>query len=184
MNYRIVEEHLNGVRVIERDRYRDDRGYFEELYRADLLRGTGISEPFLQDNLSRSVRGVIRGLHYQHTQPQGKLLTVIRGTIQLVELDIRSTSPTYGQHISITISDDEPRLVWIPPGFANGFCCLSDEADVLYKCTAYYNASGEGSIDPLDAELGIEWRTIAPILSDKDRTSQGFSEYRINPAFA
>ncbi|RPI68727.1 MAG: dTDP-4-dehydrorhamnose 3,5-epimerase [Ignavibacteriae bacterium] len=180
---RVTDELLNGVLLIEIDRYRDERGYFEELYHADELRGLGIHTPFVQDNHSRSTAGVVRGLHYQHTEPQGKLLTVLQGAIQLVELDLRAGSATFGRHVSVMLSDERPQLVWIPPGFANGFCCVSDVADVLYKCTSYYNASGEGSIDPLDPDLGITWDTSAPILSTKDRTASSWTSYTERPTF-
>ena len=183
MAVRIAEEHLNGIIVINIDRYRDDRGYFEDLFHLPQLREIGITESFVQDNHSSSVRGVFRGMHYQYTPPQGKLLTVLKGAIQLVELDIRQHSPTFGQHVSLVLSDDTPRLVWIPAGFANGFCCLSDEADVLYKCTAPYNASGEGSINPLDADLGIAWDTAMPILSVKDRSARSWTAYLERPTF-
>ncbi len=183
MAVRIAEEHLNGLIVIDIDRYHDDRGYFEELFHLQQLRELGITDSFVQDNHSRSVRGVIRGMHYQHTPSQGKLLTVLKGAIQLVELDLRQHSPTFGQHISLILSDDTPRLVWIPAGFANGFCCLSDDADVLYKCTAPYNASGEGSINPLDPVLAIDWHAVAPILSAKDRQAQSWASYTERPTF-
>jgi dTDP-4-dehydrorhamnose 3,5-epimerase len=183
MAVRIAEEHLNGILVIDIDRYYDDRGYFEELFQLEQMRALGITDAFVQDNHSRSVRGVIRGMHYQHTKPQGKLLAVLKGAIQLVEVDLRASSPTFGQHVSLHLTDTQPRLVWIPPGFANGFCCLSDEADVLYKCTAFYNASGEGSINPLDADLGITWDSTAPILSAKDRTAQSWASYAEHPSF-
>jgi dTDP-4-dehydrorhamnose 3,5-epimerase len=179
----VISVHLNGVLVIEHDRYTDSRGFFEELFRSELTEHIGVPGGFVQDNHSRSVRGVIRGLHYQYAEPQGKLLTVIRGTIQLVELDIRAQSATFGEHVSLTLSDDEPRSVWIPPGFANGFCCLSEEADVIYKCTALYNASGEGCINPLDPGVGIDWQTNSPMLSDKDRSAQNFAGYAVDPKF-
>ena len=183
MAMRVIDELLNGVLLIENDRYRDERGYFEELFHADRLRELGIHASFVQDNHSRSTVGVVRGMHFQHTEPQGKLLTVMQGAIQLVELDIRAGSATFGQHVSITLSDERPQLVWIPPGFANGFCCVSDVADVLYKCTSFYNASGEGSIDPLDPDLGITWDTSAPILSTKDRTAPSWTSYTARPTF-
>jgi dTDP-4-dehydrorhamnose 3,5-epimerase len=122
-------------------------------------------------------------LHFQHTEPQGKLLTVLQGAIQLVELDLRAGSATFGQHVSLSLTDERPQLVWIPPGFANGFCCVSDVADVLYKCTSYYNASGEGSIDPLDPQLGIIWQTPTPIMSEKDRSAQQWAQYAERPVF-
>ena len=152
-------------------RFADDRGYFEETFRADEFAAHGITDAFVQDNHSRSTKGVIRGLHFQHTPPMGKLLRVVRGEIQLVELDIRTDSPTYGQFVEIEVSDANGRVVWIPHGFANGFCVISDVADVSYKCTAVYNPAGEGSVNPFDPTLAIPWKSTNPILSDKDRNA-------------
>lgn len=166
--------------VLRTKRFADHRGYFEETFRSDLLSGQGIDATFVQDNHSRSEKGVIRGLHFQHTPAMGKLLRVVRGEIQLVELDIRRDSPTFGQHVEIDVSDANQRLVWIPPGFANGFCVVSDIADVSYKCTALYNPTGEGCVNPMDPALNIAWRTNTPILSEKDAQApylhqQGFA---------
>lgn len=183
MAFRTITTHLNGIFVIEADRYVDERGYFQEMFRTTALEELGVVGPFLQDNHSRSTKGVVRGLHYQHTAPMGKLLVVLRGSIQLVEVDIRKDSSSYGQHVSIELSDANHTLVWIPPGFANGFCVTSDEADVLYKCTAEYNSSGEGGINPLDSALGIEWRVSHPIVSDKDTAAKSFADYTASPKF-
>ena len=161
--------HLNGVLELGLRRFHDDRGYFEEVFRSSTVQELGIAVPFVQDNHSHSKRNVIRGLHYQHTPPMGKLLLCLHGAIQLVELDIRKNSPTYLHHVSIMLSADDPAAVWIPPGFANGFAVLSDTAHVLYKCTAEYNPSGEEGINPLDPAVNIAWMVTNPILSEKDR---------------
>ncbi|MBS1562045.1 MAG: dTDP-4-dehydrorhamnose 3,5-epimerase [Bacteroidetes bacterium] len=174
--FRIEQTLLNDIVVLVPDRYRDHRGYFMESYRADQFIAMGLPTDFVQDNHSRSVRNVIRGLHFQVDPPMGKLLRVVRGAIQLVELDVRTGSATYGEHVTLDVTDENARLVWIPPGFANGFCVVSDEADVHYKCTAIYNPSGERSVDPLDPALHIRWKTDAPLLSDKDRLAPTLAE--------
>jgi len=173
----VLEEVIfDAVKILRPDRFADSRGYFEETYRADVCIRYGIPTDFVQDNHSRSVHGVIRGMHSQHTQPMGKMLRVIRGQIQLVEVDIRKGSPTFGKHVSIDVSETNGRIVWIPPGFANGFAVLSETADVVYKCTALYNPSGEVGVNPLDPELGIRWLIDTPILSDKDANAPKLSE--------
>lgn len=166
---------FDAVMILRPDRYGDARGYFEETYRADVCIRYGIPTDFVQDNHSRSTYGVVRGMHSQHTQPMGKMLRVIRGQIQLVEIDIRKDSPTFGKHVSIDVSETNGRIVWIPPGFANGFAVLSESADVVYKCTALYNPAGEVGINPLDPELGIRWLIDNPLLSEKDAKAPGLS---------
>jgi len=173
----VLEEVIfDAVMILRPDRFSDNRGYFEETYRADVCIRYGIPTDFVQDNHSRSIHGVIRGMHAQHTQPMGKMLRVIRGQIQLVEVDIRKGSPTFGKHVSIDVSETNGRIVWIPPGFANGFAVLSETADVVYKCTALYNPSGEIGINPLDPDLGIRWLVDTPILSDKDVNAPKLSQ--------
>jgi dTDP-4-dehydrorhamnose 3,5-epimerase len=173
----VLEEVIfDAVMILRPDRFADSRGYFEETYRADVCIRYGIPTDFVQDNHSRSAHGVIRGMHSQHTQPMGKMLRVIRGQIQLVEVDIRKGSPTFGKHVSIDVSETNGRIVWIPPGFANGFAVLSETADVVYKCTALYNPSGEVGVNPLDPELGIRWLIDTPILSDKDANAPMLSQ--------
>lgn len=164
-------EHVffHAVKVLKPTRFSDNRGYFEETFRADVLAEHGITETFVQDNHSRSAKGVLRGMHYQTDMPMGKLLWVPNGTIQLVEVDVRPDSPTFGEHVSISVDDENGRIVWIPPGFANGFCVLSATADVHYKCTAYYNPNGEHAIQALDKGLGINWTEKHPIMSVKDK---------------
>lgn len=163
---------FDAVMVLRPDRFTDHRGYFEETYRADMCLRYGIPTDFVQDNHSRSTYGVLRGMHFQNIEPMGKMLRVVRGQIQLVEIDIRKGSSTYGKHVSIDVSDKNGRVVWIPPGFANGFAVLSDEADVSYKCTALYNPAGEGAINALDPSLGIRWLIDDPVMSEKDRNAQ------------
>ena len=183
MAFTLINDHLSGVLEITTHRHPDERGFFEELFRADALRTLGVVGEFVQDNHSCSVKGVIRGLHYQHEPPMGKLLHCLRGEIQVVELDIRANSPTFGQHVSIRLNDSDGRMLWIPPGFANGFCVLSNIADVVYKCTAYYNAASDGAINPLDPTLHIDWNSQDPIVSNKDKAAPLFTTYSLTPHF-
>jgi dTDP-4-dehydrorhamnose 3,5-epimerase len=176
--FHVEHIYFDSVIVLVPDRYKDHRGYFIESYRADQFIAMGLPTDFVQDNHSRSVRGVIRGMHVQADPPMGKLLRVAHGAIQLVEVDVRPSSSTFGEHVSIDVSDENGRIVWIPPGFANGFCVVSDVADVLYKCTAIYAPAGERAIDPLDAALGIQWKAAEPILSEKDRAALSLRAYR------
>lgn len=176
MPFKIEERLLDGIVVLRPARYDDARGWFSEVFRADQFAALGLPAHFAQDNHSRSTYGVVRGMHFQHTPPMGKLLRVVRGAIQLVEVDLRRRSPTFGQHIELEVSDVNGRIVWIPPGFANGFCVLSDVADVVYKCTAIYNADGEASLNPLDAKLGIHWMADRLVLSERDRNAPGLLE--------
>jgi len=174
----ILEEVIfDAVMILRPERFNDHRGYFEETYRADVCLRYGIPTDFVQDNHSRSAYGVLRGMHFQIDQPMGKMLRVVRGQIQLVEVDVRKGSSTYGNHMSIDVSETNGRVVWIPPGFANGFAVLSQEADVSYKCTALYNPAGERAINALDPYLGIRWLIDEPIMSNKDRNAPLFSEY-------
>jgi dTDP-4-dehydrorhamnose 3,5-epimerase len=182
--FMIEHELLNGIIVLQPSIHADARGWFAETYRADAFIAHGLPTDFMQDNHSRSKRGVIRGLHFQWQAPMGKLLRVTRGSVQLVELDIRPNSPTCGQHVSIDVSEHNARIVWVPPGFANGFCVTSDEADVLYKCTALYNPNGESGIRYNDPALGITWQTDTPIVSDRDANAQTLEEWLERPEAA
>lgn len=171
MALHLVGRHLDGIVVLRPDRYRDDRGYFEETYRQDVYAAAGLPTDFVQDNHSRSRNGVLRGMHFQLDPPQGKLLRVVRGAIQLVEVDVRPSSPTFGQHVVLDVSEDNGHMVWIPPGFANGFLVLTDHADVVYRCTGLYNPATERSVHPFDPALAIPWRTRAVTLSGKDASA-------------
>lgn len=178
MSFEIASTHLNGIIVLRTTRFEDHRGFFEELYRIDALWKIGIEEVFVQDNRSNSRRNVIRGLHYQFHPPMGKLIRVVTGSAQFIELDIRRDSPSFGKHVEIELSDSNHRLLWVPPGFANGFCALTDTVDVIYKCAAIYNPEGEGSINPLDPALGIKWFVSDPILSEKDANAPPLSQIK------
>lgn len=162
-----VETQIEGLRVFEPRVFEDARGAFMEIYHAARYAEEGLGVRFVQDNLSRSRRGVVRGLHFQRQHPQGKLIQVIRGAVYDVAVDLRRGSSTFGQHVGVVLSDANHRQLWVPPGFAHGFCALS-EADVLYKCTDVYRPGDEGGLLWNDPALGIDWPVAAPILSDRD----------------
>ena len=173
---------VEDVLLIELAVHGDARGFFVERFQVERFRAHGLPIQFAQDNHSRSGPRVLRGLHYQHTPPQGKLIGVTRGRIWDVAVDVRPDSPTFGQVASVELSDLNGRLLWIPPGFAHGFCVLGDEpADVLYKTDALYNPHGEGGIAWNDPELAVPWPIDDPIVSDRDRTMQSFASYKANP---
>jgi dTDP-4-dehydrorhamnose 3,5-epimerase len=157
------------ILIIEPDVFRDDRGYFLGNYHGKRYRGQGLPVKFVQDNISFSKRRVLRGLHYQLGRPQGKLVCVFRGEILDVAVDIRKGSSTFGQWVGLTLSSESCRQVYIPEGFAHGFCVLSDGALFAYKCTDYYVSAEERGIRWDDPSLGIDWPISNPILSDKDK---------------
>ncbi len=173
---KILDTPLPGVLLLEPRVFRDDRGFFLESFNAARFAEHGLPTEFVQDNHSRSARGVLRGLHYQRRQPQGKLVSVVRGEIWDVAVDIRDGSPTFGRSFAMTLDEDSRQLLWIPPGFAHGFCVLSDGADVLYKCTTLYDAADDRGIRWDDPALGIEWPIADPILSAKDRALPSLAE--------
>jgi len=181
MNFKNLE--IQGLIQVDLKLHGDPRGFFVERYKEELFRQAGISATFVQDNHSRSAPGILRGLHYQsNPSPQGKLVGVVRGRIWDVAVDIRPNSPTYGKHVGVELSDMNGRLLWIPPGFAHGFCVLGDEpADLLYKVSAPYNAQSEGGILWNDPELGIKWPIEKPMTSARDEKLQSFAQYRGQP---
>jgi dTDP-4-dehydrorhamnose 3,5-epimerase len=158
------------VLVLEPKVFRDERGFFAETFSTRALEGTGIPSVFVQDNHSRSTKGVLRGLHYQLRSPQGKLVHVARGKIFDVAVDIRPASPTFAQWYGEELSDENLFSLWIPPGFAHGFCVMSDVADVIYKCTTLYDPSDDRGVNWNDRSIGIEWPEKNPIVSKKDST--------------
>jgi len=161
--------------------FTDGRGFFTEVYRADQFRALGLPHEFMQDNHSGSVRGVLRGLHFQWDPPMGKLMRVTRGTAFLVAVDIRKGSPTLGQWFGTEASAENRYQVWAPAGFARGFCVLSDYAEVQYKCTAIYNQKGESGIRWDDPNIGIKWPITDVLLSEKDRQAQTLKEWLARP---
>lgn len=168
---KVVQTPLPGVIVFEPKRHADSRGFFLETYREDTLEEAGINERFVQDNHSQSSHGVLRALHFQLTQPQGKLVRVTRGAVFDVAVDVRSGSPTFGQWYGTTLDEDNMRMVYVPPGFAHGFLVLSDFADFIYKCTAYYHPQSEQGILWDDPDIGVEWPVNSGniLLSERDK---------------
>ena len=165
---KLIETALPGVLIIEPKVFGDARGFFIETFQVERYREIGITQPFVQDNHSRSQRGVLRGLHFQKTRPQGKLVRVSRGAVYDVAVDIDPKSPTFGRHVGVELSDANHRQIWIPPGYAHGFCVLSEEADFEYKCTDLYFPEDEGGLIWNDPDVAIAWPISAPRLSDKD----------------
>src|SRR5262249_30254453 len=159
---------LPGVLLVEPTIFGDSRGYFMETWHAEQFRQAGINLPFVQDNQSRSARGVLRGLHYQEPNPQGKLVRCSRGALFDVAVGIRVGSRHFGRWFGAELSEENRRMLWIPPGFAHGFCALSDVADLAYKCTAFYDAAADRAIAWNDPEIGIAWPISTPALSPKD----------------
>ncbi|WP_026289924.1 dTDP-4-dehydrorhamnose 3,5-epimerase [Thioalkalivibrio sulfidiphilus] len=160
---------IDGVLVIEPKVFGDHRGYFTELWNQSRYTKIGLFEQFVQDNLSYSRKGVLRGLHFQNPNPQGKLVYVLQGEVFDVAVDIRLGSPTFGQWYGVTLSAENHRQFYIPPGLAHGFCVTSDEALFAYKCSDHYNPEAEGTLLWDDPDIGIPWPTEAPQLADKDR---------------
>jgi dTDP-4-dehydrorhamnose 3,5-epimerase len=160
---------LPDVILVEPDVHRDARGFFVETYHLEKYRAGGIAGPFVQDNHSRSVRGTLRGLHAQRRRPQGKLVRAVDGEMFDVAVDIRRGSATFGRWIGVRLSGENFQQLYIPPGFAHGFCVLSAVVHVEYKCTDFYDAGDEIGLAWNDPDVGIEWPIRDPIISDKDR---------------
>ena len=167
---------LPGVLIIEPDVFQDTRGFFLETYHVQKYREAGIPEVFVQDNHSRSAQGTLRGLHAQRQHPQGKLVRAIQGEIFDVAVNIHPESPMFRCWVGVTLSAENFRQVYVPPGFAHGFCVLSEIAQVEYKCTDFYDPTDEIGILWNDPEIGIEWPIQEPILSDKDRKATSLAE--------
>jgi len=164
-----METAIPGVILVEPTVHRDERGFFFECYRESQFRDGGIRARFVQDNHSSSVKNTLRGLHGQNPRPQGKLVRVIEGEIFDVSVDVRRGSPTYGKHFATRLSADNFHQVYVPPGVLHGFLVTSEVAQVLYKCTDFYDPEADFSVLWNDPELGIPWPTESPILSEKDR---------------
>lgn len=174
----VIKTNITDVVIIEPKVFSDERGFFLETFQADRYRDVvGIELPFVQDNHSRSAKNVLRGLHFQKTKPQGRLVRVVCGEVFDVAVDMRKDSPTYGQWTGVLLSEENKRQVWIPPGLAHGFVVLSEVADFEYKCTDYYDPTDEGCLIWNDPTVAIEWpEGIEPILSTKDKLGLTFSE--------
>ncbi|MBB1201483.1 dTDP-4-dehydrorhamnose 3,5-epimerase [Enterobacteriaceae bacterium 89] len=166
---KIIETSLKDAVVIEPRVFGDERGYFFEVYQKSRYQELGITPEFVQDNRSKSTQNVLRGLHFQKNKPQGKLVSVTEGSVFDVAVDLRPDSPTFGQHHAVILSEENFLQFYIPPGFAHGFCVLSETASFQYKCTDYYDPTDEGGLIWNDPALGIEWPVTEPIVSAKDR---------------
>jgi dTDP-4-dehydrorhamnose 3,5-epimerase len=180
---KVVPTELPEVLVIEPRVHGDSRGFFYESFQAQRYAGAGITGSFVQDNLSRSSRNTLRGLHFQEPKAQGKLVQVLRGTVWDVAVDVRRGSPRFGRWVAVELSETTPRQLWIPPGFAHGFCVLSETADFFYKCTELYAPECERSIAWDDPRIGISWPVANPLLSPKDRAAPRLEEAPVLPSY-
>ena len=177
---KISHSKLKGCVIIEPRIFGDERGFFLETFQAVRYeQEAGIDLPFVQDNHSRSAWGVLRGLHFQKTKPQGKLVRVVRGEVYDVAVDIRKGSATFGEWEGVILSEENKKQFWVPPGFAHGFVVLSVTADFEYKCTDYYDPSDEGSILWSDPDLDIPWPIANPVLSTKDESAKRLVDLRL-----
>lgn len=177
MALELIEEKLNGLKLFKPRVFGDERGFFYESFKASEFESFGISADFVQDNHSKSAKNVLRGMHFQWDKPQGKLLRVTRGSAMFVELDIRKNSPTLGEHVKFELNEENKHLLWVPAGFANSFLTLTDNTEVLYKCTAEWNPSCESGIRWNDPKLKIDWGSENPELSAKDAVAQSLDEW-------
>jgi len=175
---KVIETSIPDVKLIEPKVFGDERGFFMETWNEKAFREIGINSTFVQDNHSRSVKNTLRGLHYQIRQPQGKLVRVTRGEVFDVAVDLRSSSPTLGHWVGEYLSEENNRMLWVPPGFAHGFLVTSDTADFQYKCTDFYAPEYERSIHWADEELAVDWplgKNVDPIVSQKDKQAASFA---------
>ncbi len=181
MPYTVTSTAIPDVLILEPKVFGDSRGFFFESFNAqDFAKATGLNVEFVQDNHSRSSQGVLRGLHYQLQQPQGKLVRVVRGAVFDVAVDIRKSSPTFGQWVGCELTEDNHRQMWVPPGFAHGFVVISASADFLYKTTDYYAPAHERCIAWNDPAIGIRWpQGIAPQLSPKDQAGLSLAQAEV-----
>ncbi|MGO9832261.1 MAG: dTDP-4-dehydrorhamnose 3,5-epimerase [Myxococcaceae bacterium] len=174
---------LPGVLLVEPRVFGDARGFFLETFQAERYAAAGIQGPFVQDNLSRSAKGTLRGLHFQEPRAQGKLVQVLRGAVWDVAVDVRKGSPHFGAWLAVELTDDNRRQLWIPPGFAHGFCVLSETADFFYKCTDFYAPECERAVRWDDPALGIGWPLASPLISAKDRSAPALAEAPTLPVY-
>ncbi|MBR0472051.1 MAG: dTDP-4-dehydrorhamnose 3,5-epimerase [Methanosphaera sp.] len=182
-DFKFIKTSIDGVVIVEPQVFGDNRGYFMETYHEKIFKENGITADFVQDNQSKSKKGVLRGLHFQYKYPQGKLVRVISGEVFDVAVDMRHDSPTYGKWEGVILSEENKKQFYIPPGFAHGFVVLSDTAEFTYKCTDFYHPEDEGGIKWDDPEIGIEWPIgdiDELILSDKDKLWKTLSETETN----
>ncbi len=177
MKVHVEQTPLPDLLVVSHEFFQDQRGFFIEVFRQDEFRAAGLPDTFAQFNHSRSLKNVVRGLHFQWDPPMGKLMRVTQGVCFLVAVDVRKGSPAFGMWYGIEVTAESRRQVWAPAGFARGFCVLSDYAEIEYLCTGTYNSKGESGILWNDSAIGIEWPVREPILSEKDRNAQSLSTW-------
>lgn len=179
MGFEVLPTRLEGPIQLQPMIHRDGRGFFAETFRADILPDLGIEDEFVQENHSRSVRGVIRGIHFTVGRGMAKLVRCARGAITDVLVDLRTESPTFGQWEAIDLDDVDLRMLYVPVGFGHGFCTISEEADVIYRCSAIYDASSERTLAWDDPDVGIQWATAGePIVSERDAQAPRLSAIR------
>ncbi|CZW26028.1 MULTISPECIES: dTDP-4-dehydrorhamnose 3,5-epimerase [Enterobacter cloacae complex] len=174
----VIQTPLKDCVIIEPEVFGDSRGFFLEAWHKEKYEDAGIKGTFVQDNRSRSSRNVLRGLHFQKTKPQGKLVSVISGEVYDVAVDLRQDSDTFGQYVGVLLSGEKNNQLYVPPGFAHGFCVLSDYADFHYKCTDFYDPKDEGGIIWNDPDIAIDWPITSPLLSEKDIKLITLAEYK------
>ncbi len=180
---KIIDARIPDIKIIDPVVFEDDRGYFLESFRTELLKENGIDVHFVQDNISKSFRDTIRGLHYQKEKPQAKLVQCMKGAILDVAVDVRKNSKTFGNYVAVKLTEENHRQLFIPEGFAHGFSVVSDEAIVHYKCSEYYDQASERGIRWDDPLIRINWDVSRPILSEKDRKQPLFSSLKDEDIF-
>jgi dTDP-4-dehydrorhamnose 3,5-epimerase len=180
---KVVQTQIPDVLIIEPKVFGDQRGFFSVTFKADRYAACGIKGPFVQDNISRSARGVLRGLHLQNPRRQGKLVSVLRGRIRDVAVDVRRGSPTFGRHVIVDLSEDDRRQLWVPRGFAHGFLVLSDVAEFFYKCDDFYSPSDEIAVRWNDPALAIAWGIESPLLSARDAAAPLLADVQTLPVY-
>ncbi|MEI8020616.1 MAG: dTDP-4-dehydrorhamnose 3,5-epimerase [Schlesneria sp.] len=179
---KIIPTEISGLVLVEPKAFGDARGFFFESFQINRYRDAGITENFVQDNVSRSSKGILRGLHYQLVQPQGKLVYVTRGEVFDVAVDLRRSSPTFGRWFGVLLNDENHRQLYVPPGFAHGFCVTSETADFCYKCTDLYNPTHERTLLWNDPAIGIDWPiSDSPLLSAKDQQGRLLADLETYP---
>jgi dTDP-4-dehydrorhamnose 3,5-epimerase len=179
----IIQTDIAGLLVLVPKKFSDQRGFFTEVFNASRYAEVGIERPFVQDNYSRSTKGVLRGLHFQNPFPQAKLVTVFQGSVLDVAVDIRIGSPSFGRHFSLELSAENGKQLYVPRGFAHGFLVLSDTADFFYKCDEFYRPQNESSVRWNDPEIDIPWNVGQPILTQRDATAPLLAESPTLPVF-
>jgi dTDP-4-dehydrorhamnose 3,5-epimerase len=172
----VIRTAIPGVLIVEPKLFGDARGFFMELYHEDRYADSGIAQRFVQDNLSRSAKDVLRGLHIQNPRPQGKLVTVLRGSVLDVAVDVRAGSPTFGRHVAVELSQENRRQLWVPRGFAHGFVVRSEAADFFYKCDEVYGPANELVLRWNDPQLDIDWGCDSPKVSTRDSAGSTFAQ--------